>query len=292
MSVNPEAPIGVIAGNGRLPAEVLHALQRRGRSCFVLALKGEADQESLKAYTPHWYSWGQIGGMLDALKAAGCRELALVGGVANRPDFLSIVGDIGTIRRIPKIVKAMTGGDDSLLRRVIGLIEEEGFLVRGLGHLAPELLAVEGNLSALSVDEASQQDIDVGLSAIQQMGSLDIGQALVVINRRIVAVEAAEGTDAMLQRVADLRQSKRIGIKGQRGVLVKAAKPGQELRVDLPTIGPKTLAVAKAAQLSGIAVEAGRVLIVDRDSAIEKADQSGLFLSGCLLKRGGSRNHE
>src|SRR5690606_29701248 len=210
----------------------------------------------------------------------GCREIVLIGSVDRRPDFRSIVGDLGTMRRLPRILSALIGGDDSLLVKVIRLFEEDGFEVIGAQDLAPDLVSTAGAMVGAPPEGDVRRDLEVAERAAAELGRLDIGQGAVAVGGRVVALEAAEGTDAMLERCVELRRIGRIRAKGKAGVLVKRAKPGQDLRVDLPTIGPHTIERAAAAGLAGIAVEAGRVLIADRPRTIDAAKKAGLFLWG------------
>ncbi len=272
-------PIALICGNGALPGQVADALIARDEPLMIVAIKGEAAPETaLRASSE--LGWGEIGRLFNTLVQNGCRDVLLIGGVSKRPDFASVVGDFGTLKRLPKILKALMGGDDSLLTKVIGLFEVEGFRIVGIKDVAPELLAGTGVLGKTQPSEQALKDIDLALRATDRLGELDIGQAAVAVGGRVVALEGAEGTDAMLERCAELRSKGRIRSKGAAGVLVKAAKPNQDLRVDLPTIGPRTIDLAASAQLSGIAVEAGGALIAEKDETLRRAEAAGIFLYG------------
>ncbi|MEJ8474285.1 LpxI family protein [Roseibium algae] len=273
------APVAVISGNGSIPLQVLEALEARGRSSLIVGIRGEITA-GVAERADITLGWGEIGRLFRALSNTGCREVLLIGGVSKRPDFASIVGDLGTLKRLPRIIKALVGGDDSLLTKVIGLFELEGFSVVGIKDIAPEILAGSGQLGAVGPSAAGREDLALAIEATRRLGDLDIGQAAVALGGRVIAVEGAEGTDAMLERCSSLLQSGRVRAKGRCGVLVKAVKPGQDLRVDLPTIGPKTVELAIAAGLEGIAVEAGGALIAERVLTIAAADQGGLFLFG------------
>jgi len=273
------APIGIIAGNGALPLQVIGHLKEQGRQAIVVGIKGEADVR-LADDAAATLGWGQIGKLFTTLKKSGCRDVLLIGGVSKRPDFSAVVGDLGTMRRLPKILSALMGGDDSLLTKVIGLFEVEGFQVVGIPDVAPALLAPNGPIGKATADEAGTRDCNLAFQAVKRLGELDIGQAAVAVGGRVVALEGAEGTDAMVERCRSLRDAGRIRAKGKAGVLVKAAKPGQDLRVDLPTIGPRTVELAASAQLAGIAVEAGRTLIAEQGTTIRLANEAGIFLFG------------
>jgi len=278
-------PVAIVAGGGSLPVEVARHAKAGGFDPLVVAIRGEADA-AIAAFDPVWVEWGQIGRMISAIEARGCRDMVLIGGIGRRPEFGAMVSDMATLRRIPKILKALIGGDGDVLDKVLRMIEDEGFRVIGAHEIAPQLLAGAGPLTARKPNAARKQDIAVAIGALDALGAHDIGQGVVVANRRIVAVEAAEGTDSMLARCADLVESGRISRKAV-PVLVKAAKPGQDQRVDLPAVGPRTVEGAKAAGLSGIAVEAGKVLIAEREAMIAAADKAGLFVYGFERGRDG-----
>ncbi|MGX1306313.1 DUF1009 family protein [Amorphus suaedae] len=274
----PEGPVGVIAGGGRLPIEVAEAIEAAGGEVVVAGIDGEADAV-LSRPDVRSFRWGQIGGAIDYFASRNARDLVIVGTITRRPDFKALRLDAGTWRRLPRILQAIVGGDDSVVRKALRLIEAEGFRVRGIGEVAPALLAGQGTLGQHQPGAAAIADAEFAMRALAALGPFDVGQSAVVIDRRIVALEAAEGTDRMLARVAELRETGRIpGKRG--GVLVKRAKPGQETRTELPTVGPVTVAAAVAAQLSGIVIEAGRTIIVDRTETIAAADAAGLFLVG------------
>jgi len=261
-----------------LPLEVAEAIEAAGGRVVVAGIDGEADLV-LRRPDARSFRWGQIGGAIDLMASRGVHDLVFVGTITRRPDFRSLRLDAGTLRRLPRILQALVGGDDGVVRKVLKLIEAEGFHVRGIGEVAPALLAAEGPLGRLRGDDDQIEDARFAMAALAALGPYDVGQAAVVMQRRIVALEAAEGTDRMLARVAELRQLGRVSTKGG-GVLVKRAKPGQDLRTELPTIGPATVAAAAAAKLSGIVIEAGRTIIADRQETIAQADRAGLFLVG------------
>jgi len=275
-----DAPrIALIAGNGSLPSQIADALFAAGRDVRIVAIKGEADTVT-QARADAQLGWGEIGRLYRFLKTTDCREVLLIGGVSKRPDFTSILGDFGTLKRLPTIIRALAGGDDSLLTKVIRLFEEEGYRVVGIKDVAPQLLAASGVLGSVQPKPDNWRDVELALRATKKLGELDIGQAAVAVGGRVVALEGAEGTDAMLERCAELRRIGRIRGRGRAGVLVKTAKPDQDLRVDLPAVGPRTIDLATSAGLAGIAVEANGALIAERDETIRKANEAGLFLIG------------
>lgn len=274
-----EPRLALIAGNGSLPCQIAEALRSAGREFRIIAIKGEADERT-RAQADTELGWGEIGRLYKFLKKTGCRDVLLIGGVSRRPDFTSILGDLGTLKRLPTIIRALAGGDDSLLTKVIRLFEVEGYRVVGIKDVAPQLLASSGVLGKVQPNQGDWRDAELALRATEKLGELDIGQAAIAVGGRVVALEGAEGTDAMLQRCTELKRIGRIRSKGRAGVLVKTAKPNQDLRVDLPTVGPMTIDLAAAAGLAGIAVEASGALIAEKEETLRKADNAGLFVIG------------
>ena len=279
-SIDGEGAVAVICGGGKLPAEVLRAATDRGRRVVAIAIKGEADP-SVEAFSPVHLGWGQIGKLASHLEREKVRDLVMIGSITRRPELREIVSDLGTMRRLPKIIASLAGGDDSLLKKVIRFFEAEGFRVVGAHEVAPQLLAQPGCMAGTIGTPPKGEllaDMELGAATVAELGRLDIGQAAVCFHGRIIAVEGAEGTDSMLERCRELRERGRV--RGKGGVLVKCAKPGQDLRVDLPTIGPGTVQRVLDAGLSGIAIEAGRVLIAERAETVALAARSGVFLYG------------
>jgi DUF1009 family protein len=271
-------PLGIIAGKGPLPCIVAEAALARGLPLHVVGIRGEAS-EAIERFPHTWIKWGEVNKLFGALENNGCRDLVIIGGV-SRPDLSNVKFDLGAIKNLPFIFSLGKGGDDSVLSRIVDYLEVKGYRVHGAEDVAPELLAEEGVLGQKIPSAVDRVDIEIGFQVVSALGHLDIGQAAVVARGRVLAVEAAEGTDAMLARCADLRQSGRVHQQGPSGVLVKAPKPGQEDRVDLPTIGTETVRRAAAAGLAGIAIAAGRVLVAERAATVKAADELGLFLSG------------
>ncbi len=275
--LTPSDRIAVIAGGGELPRELVRGLKAAGHSPFVIIVGGE-DRTGLAdgAYTV--LELEEYGRLLPVLRSARATHLVMAGSVSRRPRLGSIRFSLGLLKLLPKIVWALGRGDDALLRAIVGHIEAAGIKVLGSHQILPDLLAPKGAITRVKPSASIEPHIAAGFRAARAIGALDIGQAAVAVGRRVVALEGVEGTAAMLARVGDLRASGRISMKG--GVLVKCAKPGQELRADLPTIGPDTVTDAHAAGLSGIAVEAGRTIILRQGDVIESADRLGLFVVG------------
>jgi DUF1009 family protein len=271
-----EGPLGIIAGGGQLPYIVAESVGARGFPVHIFGIRGEAS-EAIERFTHTWVKWGELGKLFATCDTIGCRDLVIIGGV-SRPDFANVKFDLGAIKNLPFILSLGKGGDDQVLSSIVRFFEGKGFRVHGAGDMAPELLVGEGRLGKKRPTAEELADIEVGVNVVRELGRLDVGQAAVVAKGYVLAVEAAEGTDAMLNRCAELRESGRT--RGRAGVLVKAPKPGQEERIDMPTIGPATVQKAAAAGLAGIAVAAERVLMAERAATIDAADQNEIFLLG------------
>lgn len=274
------SPVGVIAGGGILPFAVADSLQRRGIAPVIFALKGFCDPQAVTAYKHHWIAVGKFGTNTTLFASENCRDLVFIGGLV-RPALSEVRLDWGTLRVIPEIVAAFRGGDNHLLTGIAGIIEKRGFRLRGVAEVAPDLLMPEGAITRTTpADEQMRADIAKGLEVLRAMSPFDTGQAAVVLDGHVVAVEDIEGTDALLARVARLRSNGRIRAKAGRGVLVKAPKTTQDLRFDLPALGAKTIDGVAAAQLAGIAIVAGQTILAEPQALVEAADRAGVFVMG------------
>lgn len=271
--------LGIIAGGGELPLAIADVARSNGREVFILALNDLAKPEQVARYPHGFVSIGEIGKAMRLLKEAGCFEVTLAGKVP-RPQFSAIKLDTRGALVLPKLIAAAVKGDDALLRAVVSIFEKEGLRVIGSSDAARALLAPLGTIGTSEPSTGNWTDIAKAREVVRAMGGLDIGQAAVVCDGLVLAVEAAEGTDAMLARVAELPEALRGTEKSRRGVLVKAPKPGQERRVDLPVIGVATVERVARAGLSGIAIEAGGALIVTHTAVAEAADRHGIFVCG------------
>ena len=275
----PAGPLGIIAGAGELPVVIARTLREDGRPIFVLALDSIADAQAVDEFPHAWASLGDVGTAVRLLKQAGCSEVTLAGRVA-RPDFSKLKLDVLGAQYMARILAAALKGDDALLRAVVLIFEKQGFRVTGTSDITRGLLAPAGALGRFEPGPEELPDIRHGFRVVNALGVLDVGQAAVVAGGLVLAVEAAEGTDAMLKRVAELPPTLRGSMTARRGVLVKAVKPHQERRVDLPVIGTRTIELASAAGLAGVAVQSEAVLILNRPRVIELADNAGLFVHG------------
>ncbi|MGB8366248.1 MAG: LpxI family protein [Rhizomicrobium sp.] len=269
--------LGIIAGGGELPAAVAESAIEAGRPVFIVALLGSAD-DSVKRFPHEWAGIGEAGKTVKLLRAHDCADILLVGRVA-RPRFADIKVDTKGLLLLPKVVAAARKGDDALLRTLVDAFGAEGFRTIGVEEAAPGLVAKEGVLGGVVPSAELADDIALAVKVVRRLGALDIGQAAAVCEGLVLAVEAAEGTDAMIARVGALPEAIRGTPQRRRGVLVKALKPSQDRKTDLPVIGVQTVRNAAAAGLAGIAVEAGRSLIMNRRAVIEAADASGLFVT-------------
>ena len=262
-----------------MPFAVADLLAAQGIDAVLLAIRGACDPVQVARFRHHWISIGQIGRAIKLLRAEGCRDLIFIGSLV-RPSLSEIRLDWGTLRVLGQAWSSFRGGDDHLLSGIGRIFERDGFRMVGIKDVAPDLLAPEGCLTQTKPDAAAAADIGKGREAIRALSPFDIGQAAVVIDGHIVAVEDIEGTDGLLARVARLREQGRIRSPARRGVLVKAPKSGQDLRFDLPTIGPVTVEGAAGAKLAGLAVVAGNTLIAEPQAMIQVADAARLFVTG------------
>jgi UDP-2,3-diacylglucosamine hydrolase len=282
--VKIDGSLGIIAGRGPLPCVLAASAAARGLPLHIVAIRGEARDE-IERFPHTWIKWGEIGKMFAALDRHGCEDLVIIGGV-NRPDLANVRFDLGALKTLPFLLSLGKGGDDHVLSRIVRFFEDKGYRVHGAGDVAPEIMAGVGKLGDKAPSDEDRSDIDMAFDVVRALGRFDVGQAAVVIKGHVLAVEAAEGTDAMLARCAELREAGRAGRGGRAGVLVKAPKPGQEERVDMPTIGPETVTKAAAAGLAGIAV-AEQVLMAERAATIAAANSHGLFLLGVTSEQRG-----
>lgn len=266
--------LGIIAGSGRLPELVAAAARGQGRDVFLLALEGSADPAFIaNSNLAHaWVRLGAAGQGFEALKQAGVTDVVMAGGV-KRPSLLELAPDWRAAKFFARVGLGALG-DDGLLTAVVKEFEAEGFKVLGPDEILSSLLARDGVYGRHAPDDQARADIAQGFKAAKELGALDIGQAAVVQQGQVLGLEAIEGTAALIARCAALQR------QGPGGVLVKTAKPGQERRVDLPSIGPDTVAQAHAAGLRGIALEAGHSLVLDESALVEAADRLGLFVIG------------
>ncbi|HEX9461943.1 MAG TPA: UDP-2,3-diacylglucosamine diphosphatase LpxI [Alphaproteobacteria bacterium] len=269
--------LGVLAGGGRLPARVIAACRDRGRPHFVVAFQGFTDPATVEGATHAWLPLEKVGSVLRRLHDEGVRDVVLAGPVRRPHAWLKLRPDWRAVRLLLKMFRNWRG-DDHVLSLVVREIEADGFRVLGAEAVAPDLLMPSGALGRHHPDARQQADIAVGIAAATDLGRRDRGQAVIVANRRVLGLETAGGTAALLGGY--VRDPATRG-----GVLVKIAKPGQERRVDLPSVGVDTVRQAQAVGLGGIALEAGGSLVIDRHDVVRAADEAGLFVVGVAMPR-------
>ena len=267
--------LGLIAGGGGLPLALAQRCAASGRPVFVVRLRGFADAPGLERFPGGEAGLAQLGRCIDLLRGAGAASVCFAGTVA-RPDFAKLKPDLRALRELPAVIAAARRGDDALLRAVLEVFAREGFRIEGAHEVDAALTLPSGPLGRHPLGAAHLEDARRALHVARAMGALDIGQGAVVAHGVVLAVEAQEGTDAMLARCAALPHAVRLS----GGVLAKAPKPIQERRVDLPTFGPHTVEAAAAAGLAGLVGEPGGVLVLDRPALIAAADRLGLFVVG------------
>ena len=274
-----DSPLALICGGGVIPAVVAAAVADSGRRVVLFALRGWADPDFVATYPHHWIAIGQVGRLLRLARAEGCRDIVLIGTLL-RPALRDVRLDWTTIRMLPRIGRMFRGGDDRLLSGVGRILEAEGFKLLGAHEVAPSILMPAGALTRHVPTAADQSDIARALAVLDALGPLDVGQAIVVADGYVAAIEAAEGTDAMLARICDLRREGRLRTPLGRGVLVKAPKRGQDARYDLPAIGSRTIEEVAQAGLAGLAVTSGAAIVADPGEMVSLADRRGVFVFG------------
>jgi DUF1009 family protein len=255
-----------------MPRRLADDVLASGRPVFIVAIREFAEAPLYSGLPHRLVRLGAGGELIAAFRAAGVREMVMLGR-ARRPSLLALFPDAWTASAIARVgLELFSGGDDRLLRGITRVLEGEGFSVRGVHEVRAGLTVAAGLLAGNPPDAAQRADIARGIAVLRAMGPVDVGQAVVVQQGLVLAVEAIEGTDAMLARAGGLRR------EGPGGVMVKLAKPAQDLRLDMPTIGPVTLETAAAAGLAGIAIDAGRTLVTERETCLALAAQLGVFL--------------
>ncbi|MHB2169205.1 LpxI family protein [Alsobacter sp. R-9] len=286
MAAAPPGPVAIVAGGGAFPLEVADAAAASGRKVAIVALRGFAAR-SLGRHDVRWADMLDPVRVLDLLRQLQPACVVLAGAV-TRPGPFAITSVFAAYRNREDLGRILAAGDDRILRGVVDLIEEAGFPVVGPQAVAPGLLAGEGPLGRLGLSPQARADAQKGLDLLAAIGPFDVGQAVVVSGGRVLAVEGPEGTDGMLDRVASLQRWRRVRLDGRGGVLVKAPKPGQDWRIDLPAVGPRTIRRMKAAGLDALAVAAGGVFTVDRAAMVAAADRAGIAIEGIGVEDAGS----
>jgi DUF1009 family protein len=264
--------LGLIAGGGGLPVEIAEDCRSRGRPIFVVRLAGLAE-EALKAFPGEDAGVAELGRCVRLLRRAGCEQVCFAGIVRRPADFSALRPDLRALKYLPRVVAAARGGDDGLLRAILGVFESEGFEIEGVGQAATSLRLGPGALGAVVPGEIHKEDIRTAIEAAWEVGRTDVAQGAVSRDGAVIAREEADGTDAMLKRLPHAPAERR-------GILAKLPKPSQDRRVDLPTIGVRTVEQAAEAGLAGLVGAADGLLVVDRAAVRAAADRLGLFILG------------
>ena len=270
--------LALLCGAGDFPYAVADAAIANGRPPLMIGIAGATDAR-IESYDHAWLHMGQIGRLFALLKARDIAEMAIIGAM-TRPEWSQLRLDWGALRLAPRLAPLFRGGDNRLLIGIAGVFESAGVRILGAHEIAPQLLMPLGPLGAIDADAGALADAARAAQLVAALSDFDAGQGAVVAKGRVLAIEAAEGTDAMLVRIAQMRAEQRLRFKGPAGVLVKAPKRDQDLRLDMPAIGLHTIAAAAHAQLQGLVLAAGKTLVVDRLALAEAANAAGLFVIG------------
>lgn len=275
ISRNPERKLGIVAGGGDLPERLIDWCIEHNRAYYALAIQDNADRNYFTSGIAYeWLRIGQAGTGFKRFKEEGVKEIVLIGTI-KRPTMAELIPDFRTAAFFAKIgAKAL--GDDGILRALVKEIENDGMKVVGIQEVVPDLLAHEGVLTGRKPDKADEEDIRRGVEVASALGRLDVGQSVVVQQGLVLGLEGIEGTDRLIKRCADYVR------KGKAPVLVKLRKPQQDMRVDLPTIGVRTVENARQSGFKGIAVHAGNTLIVNEKEVIRRANEYGIFIKGII----------
>ena len=269
---------GIVAGNGLLPLTLANRLSEQGNQPVIIGIEGEAG-DALSAYNCTLLPLERIAYSLPHMKKSGVTHVILAGGVRRRPQTLKLRVPMVIWRDLPAALFALKRGDDGLLAAMVRMFERHGLKVIGAHDILPDHVAPYGVVVGSSPMKSLKLTIQAGVNAATIIGAHDIGQAVVAMGCRVIAVEGLEGTDQMLARVAALRKEGRIDASAK-PVLIKLAKPGQELRADMPVIGPATIEGCKAAGISLICISAGSTMIMDVGNTLSQATLAGIDIYG------------
>ena len=267
--------LGIVAGGGVLPQLLIKHCIAQNRPFFVLAIENNADRAIFTPDIPHqWIRIGQAGTGFKRFAEEQVTEVVLIGTI-HRPTLADLVPDLRTAAFFARIgMKSL--GDDGILRAVVKEIESENMRVVGIHEVMPELLVKEGLLTKNKPDKQALADIERGAKVAYELGRLDVGQSVIVQQGLVLGVEGIEGTDELIKRCGAYQR------KGVGGVLVKLRKPQQDMRIDLPTIGTRTIEALHQAGMRGIAIHAGNALMVNEPEVLDLADKYGMFIMGIV----------
>jgi hypothetical protein len=272
--------IAIIAGGGRLPVAVANSVAQAGHTLLVIDLAGEADLNDISPLAEcDAVEWGQVGRLFSRLEAFNTDQVVIVGSISRRPELREVKLDWGGVQMLPRLMATLlAGGDTTVLDNVARIFADKGFTLVGAHEVAPGLTARHGHVAGPKLSEALRADVMGAAQGAWAAGHMDMGQGAVCVAARLVAMEGAEGTDGMLERVATMRQARRFSSKGKTGALAKCARPEQDLRMDMPVIGPRTVENAAKAGLSAIVIEAGHVMISQQQETIALCKANGVAL--------------
>ncbi|MFK7902634.1 MAG: LpxI family protein [Nitratireductor sp.] len=271
--------IAIIAGNGVLPIYIRDELISQNLNPLLIGVHNEISNKLVKK-ADAVLTFGQVGKLFEILSANSVDRVIFAGGITKRPDYKNLKLDMLTIKELPKLLKIVLGGDNSVLTKISKYFETRNIDVVGSHEIVPRLIANQGVIAGKFSKRSAMANVQLAVESAKTIGGLDIGQASVAEDGRVIALEAVEGTDAMLARVAKLRRDGRLHATPKIAVLAKMLKPEQDMRADLPAIGPKTVENVHKAGLKGIVVEAGKALILDRNATVKKAAELGIFIYG------------
>jgi DUF1009 family protein len=275
IKLSPNKAIGIVVGGGNAPKLLVKSLEQQHINCFILAIEGDADPELLISRKHQWVSLGEFKKIFKALKENNVSHVSFIGSI-SRPSITSLKLDSKAIFTILKFgMKSFLGGDNKLLTTVLQIFEGEGYKIISPEKITPELIAPKGVLGKVKPSKSDMEDVEIGVKVLETLGMLDVGQAVVVENRYILGIEAAEGTSNLIKRSKLLKKETK-----PYGVLVKMKKSSQDMRIDLPSIGVQTIEELKNSGLRGIAIKSGESFIIDIKDVIKQADKNKIFILG------------
>ncbi len=273
----PIKTLGILAGGGMLPQKLLEACDEKGIVPFVVGFEGQTDPMVIQGRSHLWTRLGAAGQIIKTLKSHDIQDLVFIGSI-RRPTMAELRPDLKAAEFFAKSSWKVIGGDNGLAEALRDFLGREGFRIHGIHAIAQNLLAPDGVIGAVQPQTSDWQDIEKGIEASQKLGALDIGQAVIVQEGIVLAVEGAEGTDKLMERTKMLMR------KGRGGILVKTCKPGQYRDFDLPTVGPQTILNAAECGLAGVAIHAGHSLLINPEEVAQIADKHKMFVIGIAVK--------
>lgn len=286
LTLNKISPkLGLIAGGGDLPFQVIMHCLKIGRPLFGIGIEGHTDPLLFSQNISHiWCRLGALGKMMEALRQAEVKDIVLIGSI-KRPSFFEIRPDFYTAKLLARL-GTRSLGDDALLSFLIQELESEGFSVKGIEDILPfqDVLLKAGPLGKIPFPEEFLEERERGINAARLLGQADVGQSLIIDQGLILGVEGIEGTDSLIKRCGILKKE-RFSFSKRSGFLVKFSKPQQEDRVDLPTLGPQTLEALDHAGFLGVVGEAHKTLLIHQKKCQKIADEKGLFVVGWEAKK-------